>query len=149
MLQNGVWALPRTPKHEQFLTALVADVTQEGGRGLVLTAAPLDPAEHESLVERFRSDRDHEYGEFCEQCRSFLAEVDKETAREKFTFAELEELDEDLRKLSGWLRKIQNRDFFVTGAAGTATAALQQCRDAFERFSGRVYVREGMAPSGD
>jgi hypothetical protein len=44
------------------------------------------------------------------RCTDFLTEIDTETAREKFTYAELEEQDEDLTKLTSWLGKIHARD---------------------------------------
>lgn len=101
------------------------------------------------MLDRFRADRDHEYGEFCEQCRAFLAEVEKETAREKFTFPELEELDEDLKKLSGWLKKIQNRDFFTAPGGADAAVSLHRCAKEFEQFTARVYACEGMSDTLD
>jgi hypothetical protein len=130
---------------EDRLQELLADVIPLGGRGLILVSAPLDPAEQDVLLNRFRSDRDHEYSEFSEQCHAFLAEVEKETAREKFTFAELEELDEDLKKLTGWLQKIQNRDFFSAPAGTEAVAALQRCRNEFEQFAAQVYALEAVS----
>lgn len=149
LLQNGVWALPRSERNERFLQELLADVAPAGGRGLIFVAVPLDPAEQGAMLDRFRTDRDHEYGEFSEQCRAFLAEVERETAREKFTFPELEELDEDLNKLSGWLRKIQNRDFFSAPAGAEAAATLQRCMSEFEAFTVQVYAREGVSGSLD
>lgn len=44
--------------------------------------------------------------------QAFLEEVQKETRLGKFTFAELEEIDDDFAKLSSWLGKIEARDFF-------------------------------------
>ncbi len=142
-LQNGVWVLPRKPEQEKFLQELLAEVNRQGGSGLLLVALPLNPQDQEEIIERFRSDRDDEYVEFCERCREFVAEIDKETGLQKFTFAELEENEEDLKKLAGWLRKIQGRDFFGGHRAEEAVTALARCRGAFRSFMNSVYAREG------
>jgi len=51
----------------------------------------LDQRIEEDILERFQSDRSEEYDEFIERSEGFLAEIDKETKKQKFTFAELEE----------------------------------------------------------
>ena len=78
-LQQGVWVLPQTPEHEQFLRDVLLEAQQQGGSGILLVATPLDADQAAEVVERFRADRDQEYREFGVQCRDFLAEIVKET----------------------------------------------------------------------
>ncbi len=47
--------------------------------------------------------------------QNFLAEIAEETGAGHFSYAELEETDEDLAKLRTWLGKVEARD--VLGAA--------------------------------
>ncbi|NMC80518.1 MAG: hypothetical protein GYA59_14245, partial [Chloroflexi bacterium] len=63
-------------------------------------------------------------------------------------FAELEENEQDLQRLSNWLEKIQKRDFVGGEKAQEASKALEECRTAFEVFSTEVYNRQasGNAP---
>lgn len=143
-LQNGVWLLPNGQDQERFARELLSEVASSGGSSLILTAALLAGEGDEAIMERFRADRDREYGEFCERCAEFLKEVEKETARRKFTFAELEEIDEDYHKLTGWLAKIQARDFFGGHQAKAAADQKDACRTALEGFSRSVYAYEGV-----
>lgn len=74
-----------------------------------------------------------------------MAEIEKETAVQKFTFAELEENEQDLLKLTKWLRKIQRRDFFPNAASREAQEALIRCRQTLQAFTATVYQREGLS----
>ncbi|GHP00560.1 hypothetical protein KSF_106070 [Reticulibacter mediterranei] len=60
------------------------------------------------------------------------------------TFAELEENEQDLLKLTRWLRKIQYRDFFPSHASTLAQEHLAQCRQALATFTAAVYEQEGL-----
>jgi hypothetical protein len=147
-LVNGAWVLPRTPSHSTFLGRLAETVRRQGGMGFLLTvpaAADIDPV----IVERFRADRGREYDELLDSCGGFLAEIDKETRVAKFTFAELEEAEQNLEKLSGWLAKIHARDFFPDERWTQAAETLQRCRSALEGFSQAVYAAEVQAPVDD
>lgn len=145
-LQNGVWVFPYTPEHERTVRDLLAEIEPQGGSGVMFVATPLGHGVQESIIERFRADRDQEYTEFCERCHDFLAEIDKETRAENLTFAELEENEQDLHKLEGWLRKIQARDAFRGPKDGEASAALDECRQALLAFANSIYIREGLDP---
>jgi hypothetical protein len=57
----------------------------------------------------------------------------------KFTFAELEENEEDLAKLEAWLRKVEVRDRFGAPSASEARAAVLACREDLEAFAASVY----------
>ena len=148
-LQNGVWLLPQQTAHESFLRGLLEDIRTQAGNGLLLTAQPLAPTQQEALINQFQAERDREYVEFCERCADFYAEIAKETAKQKFIFAELEENDDDLKKLTTWLQKIQARDFFTGSRAAEASAALEQCNAAFQSFSLAVYQHEGIMFTDD
>jgi hypothetical protein len=147
-LQSGVWVLPHQPAHERFLLDLVREVERQGGMASLFAAVPLDPALATRIVEQARADRDREYSEFGERCAALLAELDKETDQQKFTFAELEENEQDLQKLESWLAKIAARDFFGASGAAAARAAVEQCQQRLARFARAVYAGEGLAPEG-
>ena len=110
-LQNGVWILPRSPERERLIGDFSAEVERQGGSEFILTADAADPTFHARVVARFQAERAQEYAEFIERCEAFLHEIEQETQAQKFTFAELEENEHDLLKLTSWLRKIQGRDF--------------------------------------
>jgi hypothetical protein len=143
-LQAGAWILPHTREQEQTLLTLLAEMEQQGGSGFFLEARAPTEAIQAGLIERFQGERAKEYQEFGERCQEFLQEVEKETRAHKFTFAELEENEQDLLKLTRWVRKIQQRDFFPGSSSQEARARLAGCRQALETFTAAVYEQEGL-----
>jgi hypothetical protein len=146
---NGAWVLPETASHTAFFDRLRDTILQQGGTGFVLKI-PDSPAKvDETIVLRFRADRSREYDEFAERCSAFLDEVGKETGVGKYTFAELEEGEQDLDKLARWLKKIQARDFFPDERRQQSAAMMARCRGALDEFSQAVYIAEGVEDADD
>ena len=143
-LQNGVWVLPGAAEQVRFLEELLMTVKRQGGSGQIFVVHALNPAIEEDITSRFQTDRDQEYDEFDEQCQAFLAEIEKETGRQKFSFAELEESEQNFQRLKDWLAKIQKRDFFEAEKRAIALVALEDCWMALQNFANRVYIQEGM-----
>ncbi len=146
-LQHGVWVLPHATQHEQFFGALLAEVRAHGGGGTIFVARPLDPALPVEIVARFQAERAQDYAEFQGRCRDFLDEIARETDIRNFTFAELEENEQDLQKLVGWLERIAARDFFAGAQAERARQALVICRQVLDTFARAVYTAAGLAPT--
>jgi hypothetical protein len=143
-IQQGIWVLPQTPEHEQFLRDVLLEAQQQGGSGILLVATPLDAERAAEIIDRFRADRDQEYREFGVRCHDFLAEITKETAADNLSFAALEENEHDLQKLHNWLEKIRARDFFSAPQADAAAEALTACERALHGFAEAIYAREGL-----
>jgi hypothetical protein len=146
---NGAWVLPQAAAHAEFFKQLREKVHSQGGTAFVLTVSAA-PDVNETIVQRFRADRGREYDEFAERCTAFLDEIGKETRAGKFTFAELEEGEQDLEKLARWLTKIQARDFFPDERWPRLAMMLERCREVLEDFTRAVYTAEGVqAPAED
>lgn len=139
-LANSVAALPDSGDAERTLRAVRAEVEQLGGSGQLLRAEAL--VGQADVVAAFNAARDAEYAEVLSRCADFQAELDKETRAEKFTYAELEENEEDLAKLRGWLNKVRARDALDAPRAHEASEAVRDCATALERFAERVYAAE-------
>jgi hypothetical protein len=146
---NGAWMLPHTTEHEDFFEQSSVGVIRRGGTGFVLRVAGSSAESDGSIVRLFQSDRSREYDEFAERCAAFLNEINRESTAEKYTFAEMEESEQDLKKLARWLAKIQARDFFPNGRRDQSDALLAQCRRALRGFSQAVYKVEGVEESAD
>ena len=144
---NGAWMLPHTTAHEDFFEQSREGVVGRGGTGFVLRVSGSSPESNESIVRLFQSDRSREYDEFAERCAAFLSEISRESAAEKYTFAEMEESEQDLKKLARWLPKIQARDFFPNGRKDQSLVLLAQCRRALRDFSRAVYKVDGVRES--
>jgi len=149
-LQNGIWVLPGTNEQKRFLEELHMSVKRQGGSGQIFVVHALNPAIQEDISARFQTDRNQEYDELIEQCQAFLAEIEKETGHQKFSFAELEENEQNFQRLKDWIAKIQKRDFLKAEKGETALAALEDCWVALEGFANHVYIQEGMeVPTSD
>ena len=145
---NSAWVLPFAAPHAEFFEQLLGTVREQGGDGFVLTVSA-SPAVDKVIMHRFRADRAREYDEFAEQCTAFRDEISKETRAGKFIFAELEERENDLEKLTRWLTKIQARDFFPDERTAQAEEMLRGCRGVLSGFYHKVYAAESpQEPAG-
>jgi hypothetical protein len=145
---NSAWLLPQAAAHAEFFEQLLRTVHEQGGDGFVLTVSS-SPDVSKAIVRRFRADRGREYDEFAEQCGAFRDEISKETRAGKFIFAELEEREHDLEKLTRWLAKIQARDFFPDERSAQAEEMLRGCRGILGGFYRKVYAAESpQEPAG-
>jgi hypothetical protein len=148
-LVNGAWALPDTGPHAKFFEQLRGNILKQGGTAFALAVPALPPDVHEAIAGRFRADRGREYDEFAERCTALLDEIGKETKAGKYTFAEMEESEQDLKKLARWLVKIKARDFFPDERAHQSAELLERCRHALKAFSQAVYAAEGVQEPTD
>jgi hypothetical protein len=144
---NGAWMLPNTAAHDSFFEQSREGVIRRGGTGFVLRVSGASLESNESIMRLFQADRSREYDEFVERCAAFLDEINRESTAEKYTFAEMEESEQELKKLARWLAKIQARDFFPNGRRDQSVARLAQCRRALRGFSQAVYKVEGVQES--
>ena len=141
-LDNGLWLLPNTESAIQFMKEIKDYVNDQGGTSKMFVSNAFDDETEKSILERFHEDRSQEYAEIIEQCNDFLKEIDKETKRQKFNFAEFEENEQDLNKLESWFAKVKKRDFLGGNQADEAFEWMTKCRDAFQKFSEEVFKRE-------
>lgn len=148
-LQNGVWLLPHEQEQAKFLEELLINIQEQGASGQIFTVSAINEPIEQGLLFRFRSDREEEYTEFIERSQDFLDEVQKESKIQKFTYAELEENEQDLQRLVNWFEKIQKRDFTGGDKARQAADSLAKCRMVFEVFSSETYKRQANEPSTD
>lgn len=138
-LQNGVCLLPRNDDHVRRLKMLENEIAALGGEAVLLETVGLDQAQEDKVVARFKADRDEEYREFLGKCADFEAEIAKETEANHFTYAELEENDEDLKKLQSWLTKIRKLDFYSGNLSQQASEKLSTCEQVLDAYARQVF----------
>lgn len=146
---NGVWALPVTEAHRDLFVSAAAKVREQGGRALTFSADAIGEGDAAALMAQFKADRGREYEEFAEQAEAMLTEIDKETRKSKFTYAELEEIEQDFEKLTNWLAKIDRRDFFPDAHHAKAREHLERCAAGLREFSEQVFNAEGVGSLRD
>jgi hypothetical protein len=141
-LQNSVAALPAiAPGGERALRTLRKEITDMGGTAQLLGCDVL--AGEADALAAFETARNDEYEEIVDKCGDFHGQLRKEYAASHFTYAELEENDEDLTKLRNWYAKVRARDVFGASGAAPTLAALDACEQALEEYAARVYAEEG------
>ncbi len=136
-LQNGVAALPSSPTSERVLRGVAQEAREMGGTAYLFQGDLLGDAA--ALEAAFNAARDEEYTEVIARCRDFHAELARERAIGKYTFAELEENEEDMAKLEAWVAKIRRRDYGGAALSVETAGALTACRDDLEDFAAAVY----------
>lgn len=141
-VEHGAWMLPVTDEHRDVMRTLAALVHSHDGSATLFEAAALDG--DVAMEARFASDRAREYQEFGTRAQALIDEVAKEIVAEKFTFAELEEVEDDLQKLEAWVKRIVVRDFYPGDDKESALRLIGQCRAAIASFSTRVYEAAGL-----
>jgi hypothetical protein len=143
-LQGGIWVLPRNDENRLFLERLLGYIKQNEASGQIFMARGLNQEIHADILSRFETNRDQEYKEFLEQCEKFLAELEKESDLQKFSFAELDENEQNLQRLRKWFAKIQKRDFFKAKKSQEAATVYQNCRKHLQTYTHQVLTKEGI-----
>ncbi|MEV7661841.1 Chromate resistance protein ChrB [Paenarthrobacter sp. NPDC089316] len=137
-LTPGTWLLPAHPAFDEGLVRAGELVAKGGGSWTVVDASPRYQGE-ETFRAAYEAARQEEWAEFMADCLKFEAEIAKEIAQEKFTFAELEEEEQSLERLRRWFRELKSRDVLHLRQAGESADHLARCAAALEGFASRVY----------
>ena len=95
------------------------------------------------VVAQSHTARAAEYGEITGDAEGFLDHVRRETEHRAFTFAELEELENDLHKLKQWSGQVRARDYFGSPEGSAVDAALARCDEALAAFLDEAYRNDG------
>ena len=146
-LQQSVCLLPDRPEVSRAVRRLLDRVHRDGGQGRLLKVALTDPAEEQAVIEDFRRERAVEYADLLERLPEFLAELDRERARGRTTYAEVEESEADLERFRSWLAKIAGRDYFDATRGPHAQAAVERCAQALAAFEAAALATEAPDPA--
>ena len=123
-LQQSVCLLPARGEVVREVRRLADRVRNQGGSCRLLQVGIADDAEQAQLVAEMNAARDGEYREVLERLPELLAELDKERAQGRATYAEVEESEADLERYRSWLAKIAARDYFGAPGGEEARAAV-------------------------
>ena len=143
-LQQMVCLLPKTPDLESEFMRLAYKIEEFGGEANLLTITSPSREWEDRIIAGFNATVDEEYAEIAENEERFQDEIRRESRKEKFTFAELEDMEADREKISREMAKIQARDFFGAPGRLIAEAQMAESRTLFEEFSRKVYEQEGV-----
>ncbi|GAB6151589.1 hypothetical protein JCM17380_03390 [Desulfosporosinus burensis] len=138
-LHQSMWILPCNEENYSALARLAEDIEDKSGDALLMESVCADERYEEKIITTFNTIRDEEYSEFIDESEKYLKEIEKEISIEKFTFAELEEEEEELQKLISWFHKIEARDLFHASEGDSARTKQEQIGEAFEKYSELVF----------
>ena len=82
--------------------------------------------------------RDEEYEELPDTTERLEEEIARETRKGKFTFAALEEIEDEYARLEQWLARVRARDLFAAPGGRDADTRLAQARAKLEAFRARA-----------
>jgi hypothetical protein len=133
-LHSSVCLLPDQADVADTVETLSHRVRDSGGKAQVLKTVLVDDTEEAKIIAEQSADRDTEYREVVERTGEFLAEIDRETQRNRATYTEVEESEADLERFDRWLASIVARDYFHAHGRQTAEDAIQRCREALAAF---------------
>jgi hypothetical protein len=143
-LQQMVCLLPKTPDLESEFMRLAYKIEEFGGEANLLTITSPSKEWEDRIIAGFNATVDEEYTEIAENEERFQDEIRRESRKEKFTFAELEDMEADREKISREMERVQTRDFFGAPGRLIAEAQMAESRKLFEEFSRKVYAQEGV-----
>jgi hypothetical protein len=148
-LQDACCVLPRTDAAEQALRQVAAKVREFGGEAMLSVLGPAEPDWDERLVTRLNQARDEEYEELLDTTERLEEEIARESRKDKFTFAALEEIEDGYDRLERWLERVRARDPFGAPGGQDADARLAHARAKLEAFAEEVQRREHMDRGGN
>src|SRR5262249_10874444 len=134
-LQQSMWVLPYQEENYEALLKISEEIEGHGGEALLIDCSFFSEEHEARVIAALNQVHDEEYKEWIDECNKYLKELEKEIRIEKFTFAELEEEEEELNKLISWHGKIALRDAFQAPEGRRAEEMLTAIRQAFEQFS--------------
>jgi len=143
-LQQMVCLLPKTPDLESEFMRLAYKIEEFGGEANLLTITSPSKEWEDRIIAGFNATVDEEYAEIAENEERFQDEIHRESRKEKFTFAELEDMEADREKISREMAKVQARDFFGSPGRLKAESQMTESRKLFEEFTREVYTHEGV-----
>lgn len=138
-IQQSMWVLYQNDDNYSALQKICEDIEANNGEVLLMESVFINERHEQKVISYFNNARDLEYKEFIEKCEDYFKELKKEIAIEKFTFAELEEEEEELEKLLSWYKKIEVRDLFYATERDRAKENLEEVKKVFEDYSDMVY----------
>lgn len=139
---QSMWVLPQNEGSLDVFREISKEIEENNGIAYIIKAEFMEHISAEEIKETFNCARNEEYRELLEKCDDYFDEINKETQKKNFTFAELEENEDELIKLEAWLEKIAVRDFFGASLGKKSREKLKECRRLLEEFSMSVYGTE-------
>lgn len=136
---QSIWILPESEEAKEEFRKIVEQINSNGGQSISCVTLIDDEGENKKLINQFNKEREEDYKELLEKCDDFELEIEKEIKRENFTFAELEENENEIEKLNIWLKKVEKKDYFNCQMKAEVIGRIQECISLLNNFSDKVF----------
>jgi len=147
-LQQCVCVVPRHAALRAAIVEIREKIGRLGGSSNLFEIAELAAEEEASLLDGFRDLVAKQYAEIVEECETkFVKEIEFERFRQNFTFAEAEEIEQDLEKIRRWYAKVQERDWYDAPGRDELEAWIVRCAELLDGFYNEVHARSAAEPS--
>ncbi|MFT4037864.1 MAG: hypothetical protein QM692_06765 [Thermomicrobiales bacterium] len=148
-LQQCVCLFPALPEILRELDERAAAISELGGEYTLFDIPLLRPGDEERVIATFRDLRNKDYAEIIEECETkFLKEIEFEHFRQNYSYAESEEIRQDLDKIRRWQRRVIERDWFNADRRDEAEAWIARCADLLAEYEQEVYRRQSADVGG-
>ncbi len=149
-LQQSVCILPATEPLYAALHKITERVSELGGNYHLLPLNSLPQDEEAKIVDGFIAQSNLQYDEIIEDCEvNFKKEIEFETFRQNFTYAEAEEIRQDLEKIRRWYDRVVERDWFEGARRESALQSIDECEKQLEEFEEKVFLKQEADESGE
>lgn len=143
-LQDSACVVPDLPELREELDRILGKIEDSGGTYHLLPLVQLPPDEEAKLVHLFVQQSEKHYEEVIEDCEiNFVKEIQFEHFRENYSYEEAEEIRMNFEKISTWLDRVAERDWFGAPNAADAREWLQKCEGLLEDFEAKVFEVAG------
>jgi hypothetical protein len=149
-LQQSVCILPQTEALEATMQKIIERINEYDGTYHYLHLTNLPEQEEEKIVNGFIVQSNLQYDEIIEDCEvNFKKEIEFEIFRQNFTYAEAEEIRQNLDKIHRWYERVIERDWFGAGRRDAAWKSIEQSEQLLEGFEEKVFLQQEVDESND
>jgi hypothetical protein len=149
-LQQSVCILPATEPLLLALQKITERIAELDGNYHLLPLTTLPEEEEKKIVDGFVAQSNLQYDEIIENCEvNFTKEIEFETFRQNFTYAEAEEIHQELDKIRRWYERVVERDWFFAGRRDEAVHCIARCEKLLEEFEEKVFLQQEADESND
>ena len=148
-LQQSVCILPDREAVATQLEQIATRIGNLGGTYHLLPLHSLPAEEEDKIVQGFIAQSNLQYNEIIENCEvNFTKEIEFETFRQNFTYAEAEEIRQDLDKIWRWYERVVERDWFGAPRRPEALHWIERCEELLTGFEEKVFAAQETDEAG-
>ncbi|GCE15232.1 Chromate resistance protein ChrB [Tengunoibacter tsumagoiensis] len=142
-LQQSVCILPELDSLVVTLQKITERITEQGGNYHLLPLHELPLEEETKIIDGFIAQSNLQYDEIIENCDvNFSKEIEFETFRQNFTYAEAEEIGQELDKIRRWYDRVVERDWYDAARREVAKKSIERCEQQLEEFEEKVFLKQ-------